>query len=56
MLCLSRREGQKIQIGEATITILQTTSGKVRLGISAPRHVVIVRDDTRNQERKPRDG
>lgn len=51
MLCLSRKNGQKIQIGEATITILQTTAGKVRIGIEAPPHVPIVRDDARNQER-----
>ena len=46
MLVLSRKLNEKIQIGEdVSITVLQITGNKVRIGIEAPQHVRIVRSE-----------
>jgi carbon storage regulator len=46
MLVLSRRPGESITIGdEVTVTIISVTGGQVRLGISAPRNVQILREE-----------
>jgi carbon storage regulator len=44
MLVLSRRVGEKIQIGDdVTITIVRMAAGVVRVGIDAPRETAVVR-------------
>lgn len=46
MLVLSRKVNERIQIGdEITITIVRVSSGSVRVGIEAPHHFSIVRDE-----------
>lgn len=47
MLILSRRVGEKIVIGDGsiTITVVDLERGKVRLGIEAPRDVPINRKE-----------
>lgn len=46
MLVLSRKEGQKIQIGEdIRITIVRVSARAVRIGIEAPDNVQIVREE-----------
>lgn len=46
MLVLSRKLGEKIYIGEnICITIVDIDRGKVRLGIEAPRDVLIMRQE-----------
>jgi carbon storage regulator len=46
MLALSRKANQKILIGEnIVITIVEIRGNQVRIGISAPKHISIVRDD-----------
>jgi carbon storage regulator len=46
MLALSRKANQKITIGEnIVITIVEIRGNQVRIGISAPKHISIVRDD-----------
>jgi len=46
MLVLSRKLGEKIQIGEdITITVVDIDRGKIRLGIEAPRDVPIFRQE-----------
>lgn len=46
MLVLSRKPGEKIQIGDnVTITIVRIGPNTVRLGIDAPRDMNIVRDE-----------
>ena len=53
MLILTRKEGQKIQIGpDITITLVEIQRGSrgVRLGIDAPRDVMIERDNAKNKE------
>ncbi len=44
MLVLTRRPGESIQIGEdIVITVVWTTTGQVRLGITAPRDMAVTR-------------
>lgn len=44
MLCLTRRVGESILIGDdIEIVISQTQNGQVRLGIEAPKHIPIHR-------------
>ncbi len=46
MLVLSRKPGEKILIGDdVIITIVRIGPNNVRLGIDAPRHVNIVREE-----------
>lgn len=61
MLILMRRKGETIRIGEdITFTVLGLTAGQVRVGVRAPRHVIIDREEVRERrlsgrwtERKP---
>ncbi len=45
MLCLGRKVGEKIVIGEAVVTVLASLNGRVRLGIDAPREIQVSRPD-----------
>ena len=46
MLVLSRREGEKIIIGNSiTVTIVRTNGDKVRVGIEAPDDVLVLRGE-----------
>jgi carbon storage regulator len=46
MLVLSRKEGQRIQIGnDTTITITKIKGSVVRIGIDAPNHVSVMRSE-----------
>lgn len=46
MLVLSRRAGQRIRVGEdIVITVLEVEGGRVRVGIDAPRSVVVHREE-----------
>jgi carbon storage regulator len=46
MLVLTRKEGQRITIGDAIeITVLGVQGNNVRLGIRAPREIPIRRDE-----------
>jgi carbon storage regulator len=58
MLVLSRKEGQRIHIGnDTTITITKIKGNVVRIGIDAPSHVAVVRaelvDDDEVPARRP---
>ncbi len=51
MLVLSRRERERIKLGDSIIvTVVRVMGDKVRLGIEAPPHVLVLRD-----ELEPRD-
>lgn len=46
MLVLSRKETQKIRLGDSiVITVVRLTGDKVRLGIEAPKEMVVLRDE-----------
>lgn len=46
MLVLTRRAGEKIWITDRIcITVLETTSGRTRVGIEAPRDLRITKDN-----------
>ena len=46
MLVLSRREGEKIIIGDSVaITVVRVSGEKVRIGIEAPEDVLILRGE-----------
>ena len=46
MLVLSRRESQRVKLGESIVlTVVRLGRDKVRLGIDAPSDVVILREE-----------
>ena len=46
MLVLSRKINERIQIGdEITITVVRMSAGSVRIGIEAPSHLAILREE-----------
>ena len=52
MLVLTRKAGERIQIGdEVVLEILEVRQGQVRLGIQAPTHVRIYREEIARQIR-----
>jgi carbon storage regulator len=52
MLVLSRKESQRIRLGDSiVITIVKISGDKVRVGIDAPADVLVLRD-----ELEPRSG
>jgi carbon storage regulator len=55
MLILTRRPQETIRVGpDVTITVLGVEGGKVRIGITAPRHITVDRQEV--YERKQREG
>jgi carbon storage regulator len=46
MLVLSRRERERIKVGDSIIvTVVRVSGDKVRIGIEAPPHVLVLRDE-----------
>jgi len=46
MLVLSRKSGQRLHIGDDVIlTVTRCSNGRVRLGIDAPSHVRVMREE-----------
>jgi carbon storage regulator len=46
MLVLSRRESERIRLGDSiVVTVVRVAGDRVRLGIEAPTHVVVLRDE-----------
>jgi carbon storage regulator len=46
MLVLSRRENQRIKLGDSiVITVVRVTGDKVRLGIDAPSDMLVLREE-----------
>lgn len=46
MLCLSRRRGETIKIGnDISITVLEVLENEVRVAISAPKSVAVHREE-----------
>lgn len=46
MLVLSRKENERIRLGDSiVVTVVRLSGDKVRLGIEAPPDVVVLRDE-----------
>ena len=46
MLVLSRRQAERIRLGESiVVTVVRVSGDKVRLGIEAPADVLVLRDE-----------
>lgn len=46
MLILARREGEAIRIGsEIVVTVLEVDGERVKLGVTAPRHINVLRQE-----------
>jgi carbon storage regulator len=46
VLIVARRKGQRIRIGEnIEVVVTELSRGEVRLGIVAPKHVAVVREE-----------
>ena len=46
MLVLSRKQAERIKLGDSiVITVVRVSGDNVRLGIEAPPHVVVLRDE-----------
>lgn len=46
MLVLSRRENERIRLGDSiVVTVVRLSGDKVRLGIEAPADVVVLREE-----------
>lgn len=57
MLVLSRKQDEKIIIGDSiTLMVVSIQGDKVRLGIEAPKHVSIHREEVYRAIQKERDG
>lgn len=51
MLVLSRKLGEKIFIGsDICVTVVDIDRGKIRLGIEAPRDIVIYREELMTEQ------
>ena len=54
MLVLSRKESQRIRLGDSiVITIVKISGDKVRVGIEAPGNVLVLRDELEAREQSP---
>ncbi len=46
MLVLSRRESERIKVGDSiVVTVVRVTGDKVRLGIEAPANMLVLREE-----------
>lgn len=51
MLVLSRKESQRIRLGDSiVITIVKISGDKVRIGIDAPGDILVLRDELEPRE------
>ena len=52
MLVLSRKVGGRIHIGEnVVVQVLEIKGNQVRIGIAAPRDVLILRDEVKDRDK-----
>lgn len=56
MLILTRRTGESVMIGDdITITVLGVRHGQVRIGITAPKNVIVHREEVYERLRRAND-
>lgn len=54
MLVLSRKESERIRLGDSIIiTVVRVSGDKVRLGIDAPPNVLVLREELQPHQSKP---
>jgi carbon storage regulator len=54
MLVLSRKQSQRIKLGDSiVITVVRVAGDKVRLGIDAPRDMLVLRDELEPHDAPP---
>ncbi len=50
MLVLSRRESERIRLGDSiVVTVVRLAGDKVRIGIEAPKDMLVLRDELEEQ-------
>ena len=55
MLVLSRKENERLRVGESIIlTIVEVNGERVKVGIEAPKNIPIVRDEILNAKSDPK--
>jgi carbon storage regulator len=53
MLVLSRREQERIRLGDSiVVTIIRVTGERVRIGIEAPPDMAVIRDELESHREK----
>ena len=56
MLILTRRAGETLRIGEnVEVTVMAINGSQVRIGIKAPRHVIVDREEIAERKRRDRE-
>jgi carbon storage regulator len=56
MLILTRRAGETLRIGDdVEVTVMAINGSQVRIGIKAPRHVVVDREEIAERKRRDRE-
>lgn len=57
MLVLSRKPNERIWIGdEITVTVVRISPHNVRLGIDAPRHLTVIREELEQRQKAAHNG
>ncbi|NKI17042.1 carbon storage regulator CsrA [Spongiibacter sp. KMU-166] len=57
MLILTRRIGETLMVGdEVTVTVLGVKGNQVRLGVNAPKHVAVHREEIYERIQGEKDG
>jgi carbon storage regulator len=55
MLVLSRKESERIRLGDSiVVTVVRVSGDKVRLGIEAPSDMLVLREELEAHPRAPR--
>ena len=56
MLILTRRVGESLMVGdEVTVTVLEVKGNQVRIGIDAPKHISVHREEIFNRIKDGKD-
>jgi carbon storage regulator len=56
MLILTRRAGETLRIGDnVEVTVMAINGSQVRIGVKAPRHVVVDREEIAERKRRDRE-
>lgn len=56
MLILTRRAGETLRIGDdVEVTVMAVNGSQVRIGIKAPKHVVVDREEIAERKRRDRE-